>query len=131
MKLKTFSSKSSPAISATKPSNESDYSGEKLTSTIFGCLSVNARTVHYRRFYLFQMICFPFIPILALFIQNLVIFLEQINAYEETLEINQQVWWNLISQRKNFDLITFYVQQISITVRNSALELSHNFWTEN
>lgn len=62
-----------------------------MTSTVFGCVSVNARTIHYRRFYLFQMICLPFIPILALFIQNLSIFLEQINAYEETRSVNQQV----------------------------------------
>lgn len=62
-----------------------------MTSTVLGCLTVNARTIHYRRFYLFQMICLPFIPILALFVQNLSIFLEQINAYEETRSVNQQV----------------------------------------
>jgi hypothetical protein len=83
--------KLSPATPLPKPSNESDHSSEKLTSTLFGCLSVNARTIQYRRFYLFQMILFPFLPILALFIQNLAIFLEQINAYEDTREINQQV----------------------------------------
>jgi hypothetical protein len=91
MKMKTFSMKSSPVTSTSKPSNESEHSGEKLTSTLFGCLSVNARTVSYRRFYMFQMVLFPFIPILALFIQNLAIFLEQITAFEETREINQQV----------------------------------------
>lgn len=103
MKLKTFSSKSSPTTSSTKPSNESDYSGEKLTSTIFGCLSVNARTVHYRRFYLFQMICFPFIPILALFVQNLAIFLEQIEAYEETRDIYEQVGKHLAAFRAQIE----------------------------
>lgn len=82
--------KSSPS-SASKPSNESDFSGERLRSTIFGCLNINARTAHYRRCYLFQMICFPFIPILALFVQNLSIFLEQIRAYNETMSVNQQV----------------------------------------
>ena len=90
MKMKTFSMSSSPAISASKPSNESD-NGEKMMSTVFGCLSVNARTNNYRRFYLFQMICFPFIPILALFVQNLAIFLEQIDAYDKTRSINEQV----------------------------------------
>lgn len=92
LKMKTFSMKPSPAASTSKPTIETDFSGDKLTSTLFGCLSVNARTVQYRRFYLFQMICFPFIPILALFIQNLTIFLEQIDAYQDTLQINQQVW---------------------------------------
>lgn len=35
--------------------------------------------------------CLPFIPILALFVQNLSIFLEQINAYQETRYASQQV----------------------------------------
>lgn len=81
--------KSSPAGS--KPSDDSNYGTDKLTSTVFGCLSFNARTIQYRRFYLFQMICLPFIPILALFIQNLIIFLEQIKTYEDTRTVNQQV----------------------------------------
>ena len=89
--MKTFSMKSSPANSTSKPSNESENSGEKLTTTIFGCLSVNARTTRFRRFYLCQMICFPFIPIIALFAQNLSIFLEQIKTFDEAREINQQV----------------------------------------
>lgn len=89
--MKTFSIKSSPAISTSKPSNESEYSGEQTVSTVFGCLSVNARTNYYRRFYLFQMICFPFIPILALFVQNLTIFIEQLRAFEETRSVNEQV----------------------------------------
>lgn len=95
--MKTFSIKSSPANSTSKPSNDSDHSGEKMTSKVFGCLSVKAGTVHYRRCYLFQMICFPFIPILALFVQNLSIFLEQIKVYEDTQTINQQVGSRLFS----------------------------------
>jgi hypothetical protein len=91
MNMKTFSNKSSPATSSSKPPNESEYSTEKVTSTMFGCLAVNPQTKIYRRFYLFQMICFPFIPILALFVQNLLIFLEQIDAFEETRSVNQQV----------------------------------------
>jgi hypothetical protein len=93
MKMTTFSVKSSPGPGAStpKPSNESDFSGEPMHTTVFGCVSVNATTKLYRRFYLFKMICFPFIPILALFVQNLFIFLEQINAYEDTLKVNQQV----------------------------------------
>jgi hypothetical protein len=89
MKMKNFSMRSSPATSS-KPSNEFD-SGEKLTTTLFGCVKVNARSARFRRIYLSQMICFPFIPILALFIQNLLIFLEQLRAFEEVSEINQQI----------------------------------------
>lgn len=85
MKMKTFSLKSSPATSTSKPSNEAEAAEN---ANIFGCY---ARTVNYRRFYLFQMICLPFIPIMALFFQNLTIFLEQINVYEETRNVNQEV----------------------------------------
>lgn len=89
--MKTFSLKSSPATSASKPSNESE-AGAAENANIFGCY---ARTVNYRRFYLFQMICLPFIPIMALFFQNLTIFLEQINVYEETRNVNQEVKFSL------------------------------------
>jgi hypothetical protein len=90
MQMKTFG-KASPTISVSKPSNESDTEAEGVSSTLFGCFSINARTVLYRRVYLLQMICFPFIPILALFVQNLSIFLQQIHAYSEATHMNQQV----------------------------------------
>lgn len=76
-------------------------------STVFGCLSVNARTNYYRRFYLFQMICFPFIPILALFVQNLAIFIEQLNAFEETRSVNEQVGPKVFNQLPATILIPF------------------------
>ena len=76
---------SSPTASNSKPSNEIS------STTYFGCLSINARVDRFKRFYLYQMICFPFIPILALFVQNLAIFLEEMRAYDEAREINQQV----------------------------------------
>lgn len=90
MKMINFA-KPSPTISTSKPSNESEGDVEKLTSTIFGCFSINARTIFYRRVYLLQMVCFPFIPILALFVQNFSIFLQQIHTYDETRIVNQQV----------------------------------------
>lgn len=79
---------SSPTASNSKPSNEIS------STTFFGCFSINARSDRFKRFYLCQMICFPFIPILALFVQNLAIFLEQKKAYDEAREINQQVATN-------------------------------------
>lgn len=91
MKMINFA-KPSPTISTSKPSNESSETDvDKLTSTIFGCFSINARTIFYRRVYLLQMVCFPFIPILALFVQNFSIFLQQIHTYDETKIVNQQV----------------------------------------
>jgi hypothetical protein len=90
MKMINFA-KPSPTISTSKPSNESDPEQEKLSSTLFGCFSIDARTVFYRRVYLLQMICFPFIPILALFLQNFSIFLQQIQTYDETKFIKQEV----------------------------------------
>lgn len=90
MKMKNFA-KPSPTISTSKPSNESDHESETLQTTLFGCLTINARTALFRRIYLLQMICFPFIPILALFIQNFSIFLLQIHTYNETRYVNQQV----------------------------------------
>jgi|SRR5690349_14692403 len=88
MKMKTFSLKSSPANSTSKPSNESEVTVVDKDANIFGCY---ARAVNYRRFYLIQMVCLPFIPILALFVQNLSIFMEQINVYEETRRVNEEV----------------------------------------
>ena len=90
MKMSTFK-KASPTISVSKPSNESEAETEKMTSNLFFCLSINARSVLYRRIYLLQMICFPFIPILALFVQNLSIFIQQIYTYDESRHIYQQV----------------------------------------
>lgn len=96
--MKSFSMKSTL-------SSESEQESEKLTTTLFGCFSVNARNARYRHFYLCQMICFPFIPIFALFAQNLSIFIEQFNAYNDAREVNQQVhrchdviaWYKLIN----------------------------------
>lgn len=90
MKMINFT-KPSPTVSSSKPSNDSEDEVDGLTSTIFGCFKINARTIFYRRVYLLQMICFPFIPILALFVQNLSLFLHQINLYDETTLINQEV----------------------------------------
>lgn len=137
MKMTTFSVKSSPGPEAStpKPSNESDFSGEPMHTTVFGCVSVNATTKLYRRFYLFKMICFPFIPILALFVQNLFIFLEQINAYEDTLKVNQQVsicmiWFvffricipflRLSWFSTALTSLTLLLLQISLTVRTTS-----------
>jgi hypothetical protein len=90
MKMKNFA-KPSPTISISKPSNDSEMEHDNLSSTLFGCIVVNARTILFRRIYLLQMICFPFIPILALFIQNLSIFLQQSHANNEMRYVNQQV----------------------------------------
>lgn len=104
MKMSTFK-RASPSISVSKPSNESDVETEKMTSNLFFCLSINARSILYRRMYLLQMICFPFIPILALFIQNLLIFMQQIDTYDETRDIHQQVSsLNFIVCNKSQDL---------------------------
>lgn len=76
-----------------KPSNTTEVSSttDNLKTTVFGCLSVTPATTKAKRLYMFQMICIPFIPILALFIQNLIIFLQQIEAYDEAKFVNQQV----------------------------------------
>lgn len=123
-KMKTFSIKSSPATSTSKPSNESEHSGEQMVSTVFGCLSVNARTNYYRRFYLFQMICFPFIPILALFVQNLTIFIEQLNAFEETRSVNEQVGSKL------FPPVFFLMFEPFLTDFPDGTWFSSRWWTE-
>ncbi len=94
MKMVNFP-KPSPSLSTSKPSNESsDTEAEKIPSTIFGCFSIDAKSSFFRRIYLLQMICFPFIPIFALFSQNFSIFLQQIQAYDETRIINEQVSGN-------------------------------------
>lgn len=107
MKMINFG-KPSPTISTSKPSNESnDDEVEKISSTIFGCFSINARTIFYRRVYLLQMICFPFIPILALFVQNFSIFLQQLNTYDQSTLINEEVTTKVsnelrLSQKENY-----------------------------
>lgn len=75
MKMRNFSRKSSPSLSVSRPSNPSNNS--ELTEayfkdTVFGCITVFPGTHKHRRIHQIQMICFPFIPILALFIQNFV-----------------------------------------------------------
>lgn len=110
--MSTFK-RASPTISVSKPSNESDTETEKVSSNLFFCLSINARSVLYRRIYLLQMICFPFIPILALFIQNLSIFIQQIHTYEESRHIYQQVSFGIFLHKKihdmNFDFLYLYL----------------------
>lgn len=83
--MKNFSMRSSPSLA-----QKSDEQDEKLTTTFFG-FKVNARTPRFRRFYIWLMICFPFIPIFALFAQNLSKYFEQISAYDEARDINLQV----------------------------------------
>ena len=56
-----------------------------------GCLDVEPGTRSGRRLYWCRMICFPFIPILALFIQNTSIFLQQRATYDQAKYVNQQV----------------------------------------
>ena len=90
MKMLNFS-KQSPTASSSKPSNESEDEINGLSSTVFGCFRINAQTVFYRRAYLLQMICFPFIPILALFVQNLSLFLHQIQTFDEATLVNKEV----------------------------------------
>lgn len=89
MKMLNFS-KQSPTTSS-KPSNESEDDFNGLSSTVFGCFRINAQTVFYRRVYLLQMICFPFIPILALFVQNLSLFLHQIQSFDQATLVNKEV----------------------------------------
>lgn len=104
--------KSSPTTSS-KPSNESEDDINKLSSTVFGCFRINAQTVFYRRVYLLQMICFPFIPILALFVQNLSLFLHQIQTYDDATLVNQEVTKVSkefrISQLLNFYEVPFFI----------------------
>ena len=73
--MRNFSRKSSPSLSVSRPSNPS--SNSELTEayfkdTVFGCINVFPGTNKHRRIHQIQMICFPFIPILALFIQNFI-----------------------------------------------------------
>lgn len=56
-----------------------------------GCFHVEPGTKSGRRLYWIRMICFPFIPILALFIQNTSIFLQQRATYDQAKYVNQQV----------------------------------------
>lgn len=123
LKMKNFSRKSSPSISASKPSDVSSTT-DNVRTTVFGCVSVAPASSKARRLHMYQMICFPFIPILALFIQNLIIFLQQIQTYDEARFVNQQVN-SIYSKEKAFrNLKVFFFtfpKQISLTVNVSRL----------
>lgn len=97
-RMKNISIKSSPSL--VQKTGDDHESGEKLTTKFFGCFEINARTARFRRYISCLMICFPFIPIFALFVQNLSIFLEQINAFDEAREINLQVNRHLLDDNR-------------------------------